>query len=120
MIGKGLWSKADVLRFAASEGPSISAISGTGNTSVEVEAIDNVSPDATFIKLDVEGAELEALKGAAGTIRRNRPKLAICMYHKPGDLFEIPLFIKSLAPEYRFYLRQHQPVSCELVLYAVI
>ena len=120
VIGKGLWSKADVLRFTASEGPSISAISETGNTSVEVEAIDNVSPDATFIKLDVEGAELEALKGAAGTIRRNRPKLAVCMYHKPGDLFEIPLFIKSLAPEYRFYLRQHQPVSCELVLYAVI
>lgn len=120
VIGKGLWSKPDALRFAASEGPSISAISGTGNTSVEVEALDNVSPDATFIKLDVEGAELEALRGAAGTIKRNRPKLAVCLYHKPGDLFEIPLFIKSLVPEYRLYLRQHQPVSCETVLYAVI
>jgi len=120
VLGKGLWSKADTLRFAVSEGTSGSAISGTGNTTVEVDALDNAAPDATFIKLDVEGAELEALKGAAGTIRRNRPKLAVCVYHKPGDLFEIPLLISSLVPEYRLYLRQHQPVSCELVLYAVI
>ena len=120
VIGKGLWNKADVLRFAASEEPSISAISGTGGTSIEVVAIDDAAPDATYIKMDVEGAELEALKGAAATIKRNRPKLAVCLYHKPGDLFEIPLFIKSLVPEYRLYLRQHQPVSCEMVLYAVI
>ena len=120
IVGKGLWNKADTLRFAASEGTTGSEISETGSTSIEVDTIDNASPDATFIKLDVEGAELEALKGAAETIKRNRPKLAICLYHKPGDLFEIPLLIKALAPEYRLYLRQHQPVSCELVLYAVI
>ncbi len=117
---KGLWSKAEKLSFTTSEGTTGSAISGAGSMTIEVDSIDNMAPDATFIKLDVEGAELEALKGAAGTIARNRPKLAVCLYHKPGDLFEIPLFIKSLAPEYRFYLRQHQPVSCELVLYAVI
>ncbi len=120
IIGKGLWSKAGVLRFTAAEGTTGSAIAETGGSSVEVDTIDSLAPDATYIKMDVEGAELEALKGAAGTIRRNRPKLAVCLYHKPGDLFEIPLFIKSLVPEYRFYLRQHQPVSCELVLYAVI
>ncbi|MBI4350316.1 MAG: FkbM family methyltransferase [Elusimicrobia bacterium] len=120
VIGKGLWSKADTLRFTASEGPAGSAISETGAVSIETEAIDNAAPDATYIKLDVEGAELEALKGAAGTIKKNRPKLAVCLYHKPGDLFEIPLFIKSLVPEYRLFLRQHQPVSCELVLYAVL
>jgi len=120
IIAKGLWSKADTLRFAAAEGETGSAISETGGASIEADTIDNLAPDATFIKLDVEGAELEALKGAAETIKRNRPKLAICLYHKPGDLFEIPLFVKSLAPEYKFFLRQHQPVACELVLYAVI
>ena len=120
VIAKGLWSKADTLRFSAAQGTTGSAISGTGAASIEVDTIDNLAADATYIKMDVEGAELEALKGAAGTIKRNRPKLAICLYHKPGDLFEIPLFIKSLVPEYRFFLRQHQPVSCELVLYAVI
>ncbi len=120
IVVKGLWSKAAALRFAAAEGETGSAVSETGGALIEADAIDNLAPDATFIKLDVEGAELEALKGAVETIRRNRPKLAVCLYHKPGDLFEIPLFIKSLAPEYRFYLRQHQPVSCELVLYAVL
>ena len=117
--GKGLWSKADTLRFAPAEGETGSAISATGAVSIETDTIDNAAPDATFIKLDIEGAELEALKGAAGTIQRNRPKLAICLYHKPGDLFEIPLYLKSLVPEYKFYLRQHQPVACELVLYAI-
>ena len=120
IIAKGLWSKAATLRFTAAEGTAGSAVSAAGALSIEAAAIDELAPDATFIKLDVEGAELEALKGAAATIKRNRPKLAVCLYHKPGDLFEIPLFIKSLAPEYRLYLRQHQPVSCELVLYAVI
>jgi len=120
VVRKGLWSKAAVLPFAAAQGTTGSAISATGSASIEVDAIDDLAADATFIKLDVEGAELEALKGAASTIRRNKPKLAVCLYHKPGDLTEIPLFIKSLAPDYRFFLRQHQPVSCELVLYAVV
>jgi FkbM family methyltransferase len=120
IFGKGLWGKADKLRFAASQGTTGSAISGPGEMSIEVDTIDGLAPDATFIKLDVEGAELEALKGAAETIKRNQPKLAVCLYHKPGDLFDIPMFIKALVPEYRFYLRQHQPVACELVLYAVI
>ncbi len=119
IISKGLWNKVDVLRFAA-EGTLNSAISETGSASIEVDTINNVSPDATFIKMDIEGTELDALKGAAETIKKNRPKLAISIYHKPEDLFEIPLFIKSLVPEYRFYLRQHQAVSFDLVLYAVI
>lgn len=117
---KGLWSAPAALPFAVWHGTSASAVSGEGGVSVEADTVDRAAPDATFIKLDIEGAELEALKGAEQTIRRNRPKLAVCVYHKPGDLFEIPLFIKSLAPEYRFYLRQHQPVACETVLYAVI
>ncbi|MBI5743862.1 MAG: FkbM family methyltransferase [Elusimicrobia bacterium] len=120
VVNKGLWSAPATLPFAAWHGTSASAVSGTGGFSVEADTIDRAAPDATFIKLDIEGAELEALKGAAQTIRRNRPKLAVCVYHRPADLFEIPLFLKSLAPEYRFYLRQHQPVACETVLYAVI
>jgi FkbM family methyltransferase len=117
---KGLWSAPARLPFAVWHGTSASAVSGAGEVSVEAETVDHLAPDATFIKLDIEGAELEALKGAAETIKRNRPKLAVCVYHRPGDLFEIPLFIRSLVPEYRFYLRQHQPVACETVLYAVI
>ncbi|HCC47653.1 MAG TPA: hypothetical protein DEQ38_05995 [Elusimicrobia bacterium] len=119
IINKALWSGAETLRFSGAAGATASALSAAGAAAVETDTIDRAAPDATYIKLDVEGAELEALRGAAGTIRRNRPKLAVCLYHKPEDLFEIPLYIQSLAPDYRFFLRQHQPVSCELVLYGV-
>ena len=120
VFNKGLWSAPATLPFAVWHGTSASAVSGGGEVSVEGVTVDRLAPDATFIKLDIEGAELEALKGAAQTIKRNRPKLAVCVYHKPGDLFEIPAFIRSLVPEYRLYLRQHQPVACETVLYAVL
>ena len=120
VFNKGLWSAPATLPFAVWHGTSASAVSGGGEVSVEGVTVDRLASDATFIKLDIEGAELEALKGAAQTIKRNRPKLAVCVYHKPGDLFEIPAFIRSLVPEYRLYLRQHQPVACETVLYAVL
>lgn len=57
-----------------------------------------------FIKLDIEGAELETLKGAAGTIGKYKPQLAICVYHKNSDFWEIPRFLKELVPEYELYL----------------
>jgi len=69
--------------------------------------------------MDVEGAELESLKGAEKTIRRDRPKLAICIYHKPEDMTEIPLFIKELVPEYKLYVRMHANDGSETVLYAI-
>lgn len=73
----------------------------------------------TFIKMDIEGAELNALRGGAGQIRQNRPKLAICVYHRLHDLWEIPMYIKSLVPEYKLYLRHHTVSLGDTVLYAV-
>lgn len=71
----------------------------------------------TFIKADVEGMELALLKGARATIQRWRPKMAICIYHYPSDLFEIAEYIRSIIPEYRFSLRQHAPIFGDFVLY---
>ena len=74
----------------------------------------------SMIKMDVEGAELKALQGAAGTIRAWHPLLAISLYHKPEDLLTIPQYIQSLSADYHFYLRGHHPeLAFELVLYAV-
>lgn len=70
--------------------------------------------------MDIEGSELEALKGAVHTIQRDKPKLAICIYHKPEDMTEIPLYIKSLVPEYKLYVRHHSNCCTETVLYAVM
>jgi hypothetical protein len=72
-----------------------------------------------FIKMDIEGSELNALQGAQNTIRKYKPILAICVYHKKNDLLTIPAYIHSICPEYKFYLRAHSKYSQELVLYAV-
>jgi len=69
--------------------------------------LDDVVAEATFIKLDIEGAELQALKGAQKLIKKCQPILAICLYHKPSDLVEIPLLIHSINPNYKLYIRKY-------------
>ena len=100
---------------------SASSVSSTGIPGEIVRMSDHLRDEAvSFIKMDIEGAEMGALRGAEELIRRRRPDLAICVYHSISDLYEIPLYIHSLVPEYRLYLRHHTPVFCETVCYAVI
>ncbi|MDR3243115.1 MAG: FkbM family methyltransferase [Elusimicrobiota bacterium] len=79
----------------------------------------NKIPKIDFIKLDIEGAELECLKGAQKTIKQYKPKLAICLYHKDSDFITIPAYIKDLVPEYNLYIKHHTECDWETVLYAV-
>ena len=75
---------------------------------LEIRRIDDVDisyKGTVYIKMDIEGAELSALKGALQTIKKYRPYLAICLYHRKNDLIDIPLFIESLGLNYKFYLR---------------
>jgi len=72
----------------------------------------------TFIKLDVEGCETGALKGATNLIRQHKPKLAICAYHQVSDIYAIPQTIMSIRSDYKFILRQHDYGYYETVLYA--
>jgi FkbM family methyltransferase len=74
----------------------------------------------TFIKMDIEGSEPKALLGAEEIIKKQKPKLAICVYHKPEHLWEIPLYIKKIVPEYKIFLRHHNPLEYETVCYAII
>jgi FkbM family methyltransferase len=120
----GLWSHRSRLRFSnpdQSRAGTPGGLDPDGNLEVEVTGLDELLPDVeiSFMKMDVEGAEIEALRGAANTIQRNRPKLAISVYHKRDDIFEIPLFIHQLHPGYRFYLRHHSTTFGETVLFAV-
>lgn len=117
----GLWSKRDVLRFNAVNDGS-SGVSENGIVEIPVISIDELldGKPVTFIKMDIEGAELEALKGAQETIKKYKPKLAICVYHKPLDIVEIPLFLKQLVPEYKIYLRHYNISMYETVCYAVV
>lgn len=121
LIKKGCWSKKEKFSFK-SEGGLSTINEQRGDFTIEVDSIDNIIQDniVTLIKMDIEGSELEALHGASKTIRRNKPNLAICVYHKPEDLITIPQYISSLVPEYKFFLRHHQFISWETVIYATI
>jgi hypothetical protein len=69
--------------------------------------------------MEIEGGELNALKGAARAKKKHKPKLAVCVYHKAEDLITIPQYIKSLGPEYKLYFRAHALGIIGSVLYAV-
>ncbi|MDR3159925.1 MAG: FkbM family methyltransferase [Zoogloeaceae bacterium] len=115
-----LGSKTELLRFSADADMS-SHLSSTGTRHVQCVTLDEVLPAfaPNLIKMDIEGAELEALRGARRMIARHRPGLAISLYHTPGHLWQIPLLLQDWDLGYRFYLRGHARNSCELVLYAL-
>lgn len=120
IIKKGIWERPDTLYFNSGL-ESSSNLSKNGDIQIPVDSIDHIlsGDKATFIKMDIEGSELQALKGAKNTITKYKPKLAICIYHKPEDLIEIPKYIKNLVPEYKFYVRNHHFSAIETVLYAI-
>lgn len=102
------WDSETVLSFAAknSRGSSSSAV----GKSVEVPAgcLDRVlsGREIDYIKYDVEGAEARALRGSRASIARCRPTLLISLYHRTGDLFELPLLLREICPQYSMYLRR--------------
>lgn len=72
-----------------------------------------------MLKLDIEGAEMSALRGAKEWIKRNKPIIAICVYHKQEDILEIPEFCKQLVPNYKMYLRHYSDNQTETVCYLI-
>ena len=121
-IKAGAWSEDTTLSFDDNGRSDSGKVSDSGSTKIEVKALNNLPEcrSATYIKMDIEGAELAALKGAEKIIRENRPKLAVCLYHNPQDLFEIPLYIKELDPDYKLFVYHHSVFGhTETVLYAV-
>jgi hypothetical protein len=94
---------------------------GAGADQVRVRPLDDIlnGHTPTFIKLDVEGAEKDALLGARRTIEQHAPVLAVCLYHRPSDLWELPLLLRSMNPQYSLYLRRYSDECWETVCYAV-
>lgn len=119
---RATWSSNTTLKFCSAEGEAYaSRVRTDGTYSVLADSIDNIlnGRKATYIKYDVEGSELESLRGSIKTIQKYRPKLAISLYHKPEDVIEIPDFLESLDLDYRYYLRHYQMRMQETILYAI-
>ena len=110
---------AEVLRFSA-EGAGSSHVDAQGDTSVQALGLDESFPAfaPNLIKMDIEGAEPEALAGAAHTLAAYRPGLAISVYHRADHLWRIPLQLRKHLPDYEFALRAHSHNSFDIVLYA--
>ena len=116
---KGLWSSDTTLYFETTHGPA-NKISDIGDMSINTVSIDKiVSGRIDFIKLDIEGAEIEALKGAKFTIKNDKPKLAVCVYHNQSDFINVPKLVLELNSDYKIYLRHYTQGVFETVMYFV-
>lgn len=119
VIQQGMWKEESELHFT-SLGNGGSSLDEDGEDVIQVTSIDKAIHDkVSFIKMDIEGAEYNALLGAQETIKKYKPKLAICIYHKPEDMWEIPMLILKINPEYKFYVRHYSISKSETVLYAI-
>lgn len=124
----GAWSHKSTLKFKGDNSIG-SRIAENGSISVEVDSIDHIiselagegkiSSQGIYINMDIEGSELNALKGAEATIKTYHPVLAVCIYHKRDDFLTLPQYIRSLYAGYRLYLRAYERYSHDVVLYAV-
>ena len=116
------WNEDTTLYFDSIAGSSsMQENQNAGKISVDGRKIDNIITDEiTFIKMDIEGAEYNALVGMSGIIRRNKPILAICVYHLRDDYYKLTDLVEKLVPgEYKFYLRQYRYTPTETVCYMI-
>lgn len=127
IVERPVWIKSDEVFHAIDKGPASTLSNESSKDSIEIRtiSIDDFSENKSlekvnFIKMDIEGAELNALKGAEKTLKKFRPTLAIAVYHSPNDFSEIPAYIDSLKLNYKFYLGHYTPFSAETVLFATV
>jgi FkbM family methyltransferase len=113
-------SERGIVRFEETGGVNSKA-SADGSSTVDAVPLQELFETArvTYIKMDIEGAEFDALTGARKLIERDRPVLAICVYHRQDDLWRIPLLIRQMAPEYKMHLRMYECEGWQTVLYAL-
>lgn len=116
----GTYDRVTELYFQSNAGV-YSKIDDDHGTVIQTETIDNVlnSNRVSFIKMDIEGAEIKALSGGRKSIERYRPILAISAYHKAEDIYTIINTIEQMVHGYRFYFRLHKVLAVDAIIYAV-
>lgn len=115
----GLYDQRATLRFDADSG-SASRISESGGVAIEVARLDEVVTESvTFIKLDLEGAELAALNGMQEHILNDHPTLAVAVYHHPSHFWRVPRLILGIRDDFRVYLRHYTEGWTETVMFFI-
>lgn len=109
--------KKEVLRFNET-GTMGSRLDNKGNVEVQTSTLDEEVPEATFIKMDVEGHETKVLHGARRLIRQFAPRLAVTAYHYADDLLNIVTLLREIEPRYRLRLRHHSFYYYDTIVYA--
>ncbi len=119
VLNKGISDRQSKVSFRMDGGAS--HITDDGDSSIDLDTIDRVAANKkiSFIKMDIEGEEERALNGASSVIKRDKPILAVSIYHKPSDIWRLPLAILNIYEEYNFYLRHYSMGWDDTVLYAV-
>lgn len=127
IIERPLGPKSNQMLYAKSYGSATRVIATPVENSKQYASItiddfvkEKNMPKIDFIKLDIEGCEMDVLKASVNTLKTFKPKLAICLYHRNSDFWQIPKFIKELVPEYNLYLKHNTVSTGETVLYAGI
>jgi FkbM family methyltransferase len=119
LVQKGLFSRRDRLRFNADAGPA-NSLSANGQTEIEVVRLDDeVRDPVSLLKLDIEGAEHEAIQGAAEHIRSSTPTLAACIYHDQRDFWRVPKRVLEINDRYRLFVRHYSESVRETVMFFV-
>ena len=124
VFNKGIWDKNEAgycAYFGESDGTQIVERADNAQQ-VDLVAIDDflVNKHISVIKFDIEGAEMNGIVGARKIIAEQKPKLAICLYHRPEDLWEIPCLIHEINPKYRMIIKHHSTTNyTDTVLYAM-
>ena len=117
-----LWNQEERLFFLGDcDTPRMSEINAAGDYVIHAVALDDVlrGENISLLKMDIEGAEYNALRGARNSIAKHLPKLAICVYHSIEDYVRIPQLIASWELPYSYYFRQHSATNTESVFYAI-
>jgi FkbM family methyltransferase len=112
-------ARRERVRFEAT-GTEAAAV-GRGTDEVEAAPLDEVlaTVSPTYIKMDVEGSEVDALNGARRLLQKHVPALAICVYHRVDHLWAVPKLIHEVSDQYRLFLRPHLLEGWDTVCYAV-
>ena len=118
--GVGIKTSIGVMENQDGLGSRISTNSELSEETIKIYALDEFFKDQKidFLKADIESFELDMLRGAENIIRRDLPKLAICIYHNASDLYQILLWLKDLNLDYKFSIRHHVPPYYDTLLYA--